>query len=82
MSDDPDPSAFLFDKDKGTQETGPSFDTKKSCWVPDPKEGFISAEVLSTKGEMVTVKTVTGKVRSVTSKSVLYVAFRIIFYSV
>ncbi|WP_411023367.1 myosin N-terminal SH3-like domain-containing protein, partial [Salmonella sp. s51228] len=46
-----------------TKEAGPTagFDTKKSCWVPCEKEGFIKAEVISTKGDMVTVKTITGK---------------------
>lgn len=33
------------------------FDGKKQCWVPDAKEGFIAAEIQSTKGEEVTVKT-------------------------
>lgn len=33
------------------------FDGKKQCWVAEPKEGFIAAEIQSTKGEEVTVKT-------------------------
>jgi hypothetical protein len=32
------------------------FDGKKSCWIPDHKEGFLPAEIVSTKGEEVTVK--------------------------
>jgi myosin heavy chain 6/7 len=38
------------------------FDGKKQCWVPDQKEGFLAAEIQSTKGEEVTVKTSKGDV--------------------
>ena len=38
------------------------FDGKKSCWVPDHKEGFLAGEIQSTKGEEVTVKTSRGDV--------------------
>lgn len=38
------------------------FDGKKACWVADPKEGFISGEIQSTKGEEVTVKTAKNEV--------------------
>lgn len=40
------------------------FDGKKSCWVPDQKEGFLAAEIQSTKGEEVTVKTSKNEVRT------------------
>ncbi|CAF4110720.1 unnamed protein product [Rotaria sp. Silwood2] len=36
------------------------FDGKKQCWAPDAKESFIGAEIVSTKGEEVTVKTDKG----------------------
>jgi hypothetical protein len=38
------------------------FDAKKACWVPDPKESFIAAEIESTKDDQVTVKTCKGEV--------------------
>lgn len=38
------------------------FDAKKSCWVPDPKESFIAAEIENTKEDQVTVKTCKGEV--------------------
>lgn len=38
------------------------FDGKKQCWVPDAKESFVAAEITSTKGEEVTVKTAKGDV--------------------
>ena len=39
------------------------FDGKKQCWVPDPKDSFIAAEITGTKGEEVTAKTAKGDVR-------------------
>lgn len=39
-----------------------AFDAKKACWVPDPKESFVAAEIESTKDEQVTVKTAKGEV--------------------
>ena len=38
------------------------FDAKKACWVPDPKESFIAADIESTKDDQVTVKTSKGEV--------------------
>ena len=38
------------------------FYVKKMCWVHDAKEGFISGEIQSTKGEEVVVKTGKGEV--------------------
>ena len=50
-----------------------SFDSKKWLWVPHEEEGFKSASVLETKGEMVKVRFDNGKVRlwDVSSSSVL-----------
>jgi myosin heavy chain 6/7 len=42
------------------------FDGKKQCWVPDAKEGFVSGEIQSTKGDEVTIKT--SKKETVTVK--------------
>ena len=36
------------------------YDSKKNVWVPDKEEGYLSAEIKSTKGDMVTVVTVKG----------------------
>ncbi|CAF3691463.1 unnamed protein product [Rotaria sordida] len=41
------------------------FDAKKACWVPDPKESFIAADIESTKDNEVTVKTSKGETRTV-----------------
>jgi hypothetical protein len=38
------------------------FDAKKACWVPDPKESYVAGEIVSTKGEDVTIKNSKGEV--------------------
>lgn len=45
------------------------FDAKKACWIPDPKESFIAAEIESTKDDQVTVKTCKGEVYSKTKQN-------------
>ncbi|CAF1461794.1 unnamed protein product, partial [Adineta ricciae] len=37
------------------------FDGKKACWAPDPKESYVAGEVVSTKGDDVTIKTSKGE---------------------
>ncbi|CAK5015482.1 unnamed protein product [Meloidogyne enterolobii] len=37
------------------------YDTKKNCWVPDQEEGYVAAEITSTKGDQVTVKIASGE---------------------
>ncbi len=39
-----------------------AFDAKKACWVPDAKESFVAGEIVSTKGDDVTVKNTKGEV--------------------
>ncbi|XP_071512369.1 myosin heavy chain, muscle-like isoform X1 [Panulirus ornatus] len=53
---DPDPTEFLFVslEQKRIDQTKP-YDAKKSCWVPDEKEGFVEGEIQGTKGDLVTV---------------------------
>ena len=36
------------------------YDSKKNCWVPDPEEGYLAAEIKSSKGDTITVVTVKG----------------------
>lgn len=54
-SGDSDFQYLAVDRKKLMRETAP-YDGKKACWVPCTKEGFIRAEIQSTKGEEVTVK--------------------------
>lgn len=55
---DPDFQYLAVDRKKMLREQTQPFDGKKMCWVPDEKEGFVGAEIQSSKGEEITVKTI------------------------
>jgi len=57
MSLDEDFQYLRPDPRKLAEEQNQPFDGKKMCWIPDQKEGYIKAEIISTKGEDVTVST-------------------------
>lgn len=61
--DDPDPTPYLFVslEQKRIDQTKP-YDAKKSCWVPDEKDGFALGEIRGTKGDLVTVGIPGGEV--------------------
>ena len=42
------------------QDSSKPYDSKKNTWVPDKEEGFLAAEIKSTKGDNVTVVTAKG----------------------
>lgn len=42
------------------QNATKKYDSKKNVWIADPEEGFISGEIKSAKGDMVTVVTTRG----------------------
>nr|3I5F_A Chain A, Myosin heavy chain isoform A [Doryteuthis pealeii]3I5G_A Chain A, Myosin heavy chain isoform A [Doryteuthis pealeii]3I5H_A Chain A, Myosin heavy chain isoform A [Doryteuthis pealeii]3I5I_A Chain A, Myosin heavy chain isoform A [Doryteuthis pealeii] len=54
---DPDMEFLCLTRQKLMEATSIPFDGKKNCWVPDPDFGFVGAEIQSTKGDEVTVKT-------------------------
>lgn len=60
---DPDPTEFLFVslEQKRIDQTKP-YDAKKSCWVPDDREGFVVGEIKGSKGDLVTVGVPGGEV--------------------
>lgn len=62
-SEDPDPTPYLFVslEQKRIDQTKP-YDAKKSCWVPDDKDGFVLGEIRGTKGDLVTVGIPGGEV--------------------
>ena len=63
---DPDFQYLAVDRKKLLEKQTQPYDGKKACWVPDEKEGFARAEIVSSKGEEVTVKTIeTNEVRIV-----------------
>ena len=53
---DPDFKYLAVDRKKLMREQTAPYDGKKACWVPDEKEGFIRAEIVSSKGDEITVK--------------------------
>ena len=53
---DEDMKYLAVDRKRMMREQTQTFDGKKNCWVPDEKEGFLAAEIQSTKGEEITVK--------------------------
>ena len=59
--DDPDFLYLGVDKKKMMAEMG-DFDSKKSVWIPDEKDMFIPADIESTTGDVVAVKTRKGEV--------------------
>ncbi|XP_052236757.1 myosin heavy chain, striated muscle-like [Dreissena polymorpha] len=52
---DPDFKYLWVDRKKVMQEMA-NFDGKKACWVPDEQEGFTRGEIVSSKGDEITVK--------------------------
>ena len=64
FSKDPDFQYLAVDRKKLLAEQTQPYDGKKACWIPDEKEGFARSEIVSTKGEEVTVKVLsTNEVR-------------------
>lgn len=57
MSEDPDPAQYLIVslEQKRKDQTKP-YDGKKMVWVPDDKECFLLGNIVSTKGDLVTVE--------------------------
>ena len=56
---------LLVSREEKMKMQAQPFDGKKNCWIPDQKEGFLPAEIQSTKGEEVTVKTNKGEVSGI-----------------
>ena len=53
---------LLVPKEERIRVQAQPFDGKKNCFIVDHKEGFVPAEIQSTEGNMVTVKTSKGEV--------------------
>ena len=62
--EDPDIGMLCVPRKTLQEAQAAPFDGKKNCWVTDEKEGFIPAEIQSTKGEEVTVKTIKNDART------------------
>lgn len=53
---------LMVSKEEKVKTQAQAFDGKKNCWIPEPKEGYISAEIQSIKADNITVKTSKGDV--------------------
>jgi len=51
---------FLLTKDQSKP-----YDSKKNCWIPDPEEGYVAAEIVSSGKDKTTVKLANGTEKSV-----------------
>ncbi|KAK2147989.1 hypothetical protein LSH36_523g01059 [Paralvinella palmiformis] len=51
LEDDPDFQYLMISKKKLLEEQNQPFDGKKNCWIADAKEGYLKAEIKSTKGD-------------------------------
>jgi myosin heavy chain 6/7 len=56
FANDPDFHYLALDRKKMLEEA-PPYDAKTSCWIVDHKEGYLKANIKSTKGDEVTVLT-------------------------
>ncbi|XP_033248657.1 myosin heavy chain, muscle isoform X24 [Drosophila miranda] len=52
--EDPTPYLFVSLEQRRIDQSKP-YDSKKSCWVPDEKEGYLLGEIKATKGDIVSV---------------------------
>lgn len=59
--EDPTPYLFVSLEQRRIDQSKP-YDSKKNCWVPDEKEGYLLGEIKATKGELVTVNLPGGEV--------------------
>lgn len=59
--EDPTPYLFVSLEQKRIDQSKP-YDSKKACWVPDEKDGYIIGEIKATKGEIVSVGIPGGEV--------------------
>lgn len=52
--EDPTPYLFVSLEQRRIDQSKP-YDSKKNCWVPDEKEGYLIGEIKATKGDIVSV---------------------------
>ncbi|ESO82007.1 hypothetical protein LOTGIDRAFT_223635, partial [Lottia gigantea] len=68
---DPDMKYLAVDRKKLMEEQTKAFDGKKACWVPDPQASFLPAEIVSSKGDEITVKITTNNEQRTVKKDQL-----------
>ena len=79
--DDPDFQYLAVDRKKLLEEQNQPFDGKRNCWIIDKKEGYMKAEIISTKGDDVTVITEKKEVRIFRKRvNICYLFFFFFFF--
>jgi len=68
-NEDPTPYLFVSLEQKRIDQSKP-YDSKKACWVPDEKEGYVLGEIKATKGDIVSVAVPGGETRNVKKEDV------------
>lgn len=68
-NEDPTPYLFVSLEQKRIDQSKP-YDSKKACWVPDEKEGYVLGEIKATKGDIVSVGIPGGETRNVKKEDV------------
>ncbi|XP_055295507.1 myosin heavy chain, muscle isoform X5 [Sitodiplosis mosellana] len=68
-NEDPTPYLFVSLEQKRIDQSKP-YDSKKACWVPDEKEGYVLGEIKATKGDIVSVGVPGGETRNVKKEDV------------
>ncbi|CAD5211296.1 unnamed protein product [Bursaphelenchus okinawaensis] len=66
---DPGWQYLRLTREQMLEEQSKPYDSKKNCWVPDPEDGYVAAEIKSTSGDDVTV--VSSKGNEITMKKEL-----------
>lgn len=61
--EDPTPYLFVSLEQKRIDQSKP-YDSKKTCWIPDEKEGYLLGEIKATKGDIVSVGVPGGEVNN------------------
>jgi myosin heavy chain 6/7 len=51
---------LMVSKEEKAKAQAQPFDGKKSCWIAEPREGFIAAEIQSVRADAITVRTCKG----------------------
>lgn len=64
QDEDADPTPYLFvSLEQRRIDQSKPYDSKKNCWVPDEKEGYLLGDIKATKGDIVSVGLPGGEVK-------------------
>ncbi|VDK21568.1 unnamed protein product, partial [Anisakis simplex] len=61
------------------QDQSVPYDSKKDCWIPDKDEGYVPAQIISTKGDQITVTSKGSEVLTTIQTYINRLAFVLIY---